>query len=225
LALCGGAGSTFVMAARHPDRVSCLVEVSPVTVPYEPETGLVERWLDRLMMGSPTIMTMWMGTMGLLLRRFPETAIRLQLSEPAESTLERADAAKLARRIMADPYRAAFATRVWATYTNRTRQRFPGTVNEMAQVAALSRLPLAEVTCPTLVVHGRAQVLSVRNVQAIRDAIPAAEVRSPERGIHRGLWLDDDWAEQQAYVLDWVRANARQGGAVAFRHEGAHPDA
>ena len=37
LALCAGAGSSFVMAARHPERVSCLVEVSPVTLAYVPD--------------------------------------------------------------------------------------------------------------------------------------------------------------------------------------------
>jgi hypothetical protein len=180
-----------------------------VTVAYLPDTGLIEGWLNRLMMGSPAAMTVWMGAMGVLLRRFPETAVRLFLAPP-ESTLDRAEAASLAHRIMTDPYRAAFATRVWATFTNHTHERFAGTVNEMAQVAAITGLPLAEVTCPTLVVSGLAQTLPAGNIEAIRDAIPSAEVRTPERGIHRGPWLDDDWAEQQRHVLGWVREQVGQ---------------
>ena len=222
LALCGGAGSSFVMAARHPERVSCLVEVSPVTVAYVPDTGLIEGWLNRLMMGSPAAMTVWMGAMGVLLRRFPETAVRLFLAPP-ESTLDRAEAASLAHRIMTDPYRAAFATRVWATFTNHTHERFAGTVNEMAQVAAITGLPLAEVTCPTLVVSGLAQTLPAGNIEAIRDAIPSAEVRTPERGIHRGPWLDDDWAEQQRHVLGWVREQVGQDRTTGVA-EGTPPD-
>jgi pimeloyl-ACP methyl ester carboxylesterase len=69
--------------------------------------------------------------------------------------------------------------------------------------------PLADITCPTLVVHGGAELLALRHAERAATTIPDAELRVIPDGRHHGLWINDDAAQPQSYVLDWIRQHAR----------------
>jgi len=124
-----------------------------------------------------------------------------------DSTLDRDAVAALAHRVMADPARAAFVTQVWATRTRRSQERLAGTRIDALQTGVLTDPPLAAITCPTMVVHGGAELLALRHAERAADVIPDAELRVIPDGCHHGLWVNDDAAEQQTHLLDWLTAH------------------
>jgi pimeloyl-ACP methyl ester carboxylesterase len=93
------------LAARHPDRVRCLVAVS---TPTDPDVG-VSPALLRVALSPPGI-AMILGRDRSLLRRSGEAAARRMIG--GDSTLDRDAVAALAHRVMADPARAGSVTQV-----------------------------------------------------------------------------------------------------------------
>lgn len=77
-----------------------------------------------------------------------------------DSTLGRDAVAALAHRVMADPARAGFVTQVWGTRTRRSRERLAGTRIDSLQTGVLADQPLADITGPTTIVHGGAELLA-----------------------------------------------------------------
>ena len=121
-----------------------------------------------------------------------------------EAVLDRPAIAALAQRIMSDPYRAAFVTRVWGSRAWRVAERLPGAQNDLAQNAALTELPLAAVACPTLIVQSPAPE-PARHAEHAATTIPGAELSWIPDGCLSGLWVNDDTREQQQAVLSWLQ--------------------
>jgi pimeloyl-ACP methyl ester carboxylesterase len=86
----------------------------------------------------------------------------------------------------------------------RTGERFEGQRNDNALMLGLRSLPLADVRCPTLLVSGTADPHRA-HAEFAAAAVRDAELRWFAGGGHRGLWLNDDWAEHRAYALRWLR--------------------
>ena len=198
LGFSGGGPPTYLLAARHPDRVSCLVEISSpsMTYPMPMNPVLMKAAFSR------AGLALSLGLVRFMVERFPEAATRNFLQD--EATLDRHAIAELARRIMSDPYRAAFVTRVWASRTRRVAGRLAGARNDLTQNAALTELPLADIACPTLIVQSPAPV-PAHHAEHAAATIPGAELHWIPDGCHIGLWVNDDTAEQQEYVLSWLR--------------------
>ena len=194
----GGGPPMYQLAARHPGRVSCLVEISSPSTTYE--TGmnplLMKAMFSRIGIGLS------LGLTRFIVKRFPESATRSFLQD--EAVLDRPAIAALAHRIMSDPYRAAFVTRVWGSRAWRVAERLPGARNDLAQNAALTELPLAAVACPTLIVQSPAPE-PARHAERAATTIPGAELRWLPDGCHIGLWVNDDTREQQQAVLSWLQ--------------------
>lgn len=67
-----------------------------------------------------------------------------------------------------------------------------------------SWLPLADIACPTLIVQSPASV-PAHHAEHAAATIPGAELHWIPDGCHIGLWVNDDTAEHQEYVLSWLR--------------------
>lgn len=199
---CAGGLVGYLLAARYPDRVSSVVAIS---TPTDPDVGM-SRALLRIGLTRPVV-ALILARDRRLLHGSAEAAARRIIGE--DSTLPADAVAALARRVMADPARAAFVTQVWATRTRRSQERLAGTRIDGLQVQVLDDPPLADITCPTLVVHGGAELLALRHAERAATSIPDAELRVIPDGCHHGLWINDDAAEQQLYVLEWIRQHAR----------------
>ncbi len=198
---CAGGLVGYLFAARHPDRVRCLVAIS---TPTDPDVGASPALL-RLALTRP-VMGLVLSRDRKLLRGSGEAAARRMIGD--DSTLPKDAVAALAHRVMADPPRAAFVTQVWATRARRSQERLAGTrIDALAADDVLTDPPLAVITCPAMVVHGGAELLALRHAERATTAIPDAELRVIPDGCHHGLWVNDDAAEQQAHLLDWLRTH------------------
>lgn len=87
---------------------------------------------------------------------------------------------------------------------------------------SLRSLPLADVGCPTLLVGGTADPHRA-HVEFAATMIPDAELRWIPGGGHRGLWLNDDFAEHQAYTLAWLHEHTREAPPASAPRHAAQP--
>ena len=166
IAASGGGPSTYELAARHRDRVSALVQIDAVATALKQTMNPVEL----AVMGNTVVLPFWTW----LLDHHPDTAVRAYLG--SESSIPREAFRKQASHVMRDPAQLAFVR-----YQYELLQRYPerraGTNNDYAQFAARTHLPLAAITCPTLIVHGAADTdVPPHHAQVAHAAIPHSEL-------------------------------------------------
>lgn len=219
LGFSGGGPPTFLLAARHPGRVCCLVEAGALSTAFPKVTGV-----NRLLWAigdNRGLLEAYMALLRTLVARRPRWGLEMGMAE--ETTQGRAEIAALARRIMADPCRRAFAKRVCAGVSmHRIGERWPGQRNDTALMLSLRSLPLADVGCPTLLVGGTADPHRA-HAEFAATVIPGAELRWISGGGHRGLWLSDDFAEHQAYTLAWLHEHTREAPPASMPEHAAQP--
>lgn len=197
-----GGPPAYLLAARHPERTRALVQADAMcTSTHLTRAARAMWWLADHRAGLQVQMA--------LLRRIstqnPARALAMVLAE--DSTLGKQAVAELAARVLDDPGRTPFALRVLGTSLRRTSERFEGQRADDALILTMDPMNLSGVGTPTLLIGGTADKHRGHIEYAAR-AIPHAEVRWIRNGTHRGLWLDDDCAEHQAYVLDWLMRQA-----------------
>lgn len=161
-------------AARHPDRARALLLACAVTQNYRPE---IPAWARALFL-SPT------GTwfQQLMLDRFPEASVQGLLRE--ESTYTAQERAREAKRIARDPRLLGVARQLVTTFTPYDLRR-PGLENDLVQLAAIGRLPLETIRCPTLIAHGTADGdVPFASAEAAQRRIPNAAFHRVEGGWH-----------------------------------------
>jgi pimeloyl-ACP methyl ester carboxylesterase len=193
----GGGPASYLLAARHPERVRCLVEVDSLCLPY-PKPGRLEMAL--------TYSPLSMRLLQILFDRFPAAVMRAMLA--SLSTLDEAGRAEQARRIAGDPDRVALMHAMLATMSRHAAQRQAGVRNDLTQFAAIDQLPLEAITCPTLIVHGAAdRDVTTQNATHAHSRIPTSELYWIPDGSHLALHVDDDAGTHQQHVLDYLIAH------------------
>ena len=96
------------------------------------------------------------------------------------------------------PYSRAMMRGMVATFRGRQR----GCANDVAEFARLAPLPLASITCPTLLVHGTADTdAEPTHAEHAAAGIPGAEVRWIDGGTHVGVVTEEATYRQ---ALDWL---------------------
>lgn len=179
--LSSGGPAGYVFAARHPDRVWALVAIDSVSGRHEmPETA------------GPVAEALFMGRLGQLLmtvigRKRPAWLLRQILGSTAYFN-KRQLRAHL-DFALGSPEAVDFI-RVFTSTLYPYKPRKPGTENDTALYSQLPDLPLEQVRCPTLVVHGThdADVKFYHGVFAY-ERIAGSERVWIEEGDHLGFWL------------------------------------
>jgi pimeloyl-ACP methyl ester carboxylesterase len=179
-----GGPSTYALAARHPERVSRLLEVAAACLPVS--ASWTNR-IERLMFSNRALVALQLW----LVDRFPERALRMMGSTGPATPEEVAT-------------RAAFMRAMLESATDWPRLQV-GNDNDEAQFAALAELPLGDITCPTLIIQGRGDRIAVPHAEHAHAAIDGSELMWIEGG-HPAFWLDLD-AQQRA--LSWLRDEPR----------------
>lgn len=180
----------YLFAARHPERVAALVAIAGVSGRYAARSG-----------GNRLAQAIFMSDIGLKLatrmtNRAPGRMVRAMLSSTAHYSDE-----ELQRQVdfaLTSPEALTFLRDFTAALVPY-RPRVPGNTNDIEQLRDLVGLPLAEVRCPTLVVHGThdSDVPFCHGVRAYEE-IAGAQRHWIEEGGHLAFWLGTGSAHAQA---------------------------
>jgi len=197
IAASAGGPSSYLLAARHPDRVSCLLEIDSVCLDYQPDVSFLE---EKLFLSKAGI---WL--LRFFLDHFPESTVKSFLK--TESTLDRHEITVRAREILQDEGKYAFLRFLMATMSEHFPERQDGVHNDLSQMAAITRLDLAPITCPALIIHGTADKdVPPRHGEYAKAAIAGAELYWIDGGSHIGFWAAAEAQRAQDYALSWLRA-------------------
>ncbi|WP_128918652.1 alpha/beta fold hydrolase [Bradyrhizobium nanningense] len=188
VAVSAGGPSALQFAARHPSRCHSLVLVSACTgqlqTPPEIKARLrLMRHLARLP-GLPRILK-WQA------ERNPQAGARRAIPDVAmrERTLRHPKAGPLLRTLQASVFAHLSA-------------RLPGTINDIAQFAALEQLPAGSISAPVLVVHGCADnVVPFSHAENVCRAVPQAKLLAIPDGRHVSLFTHLDLVRKEAEPL------------------------
>lgn len=209
VAVSSGGPPGYLLAARHPDRVWAMVGIAAVTGHHEaPDTA------------GPIAQALFTSRPGQLLmeqimKRRPAWMLR-QLFH-AESHMTKRQIDDNVEFALGAPGALGFL-RAFLDKMKPNPPRRPGTDNDTQQQGRLTRLPLADVRCPTLVVHGThdADVNFSDGVHA-HELIPGAERFWIEAGSHLGFWLSPHAGVAQAAARDFLDRHRATGEARRAR--------
>ena len=184
----GGGPAGYELAARHPDRVSRLVQVDGVCIPG-PLPGAVASVAARDTLARAQI---W------LLRHATRPTLAALLS--AVGSDPRAVASDRAAKLSATPGRTATLEATLRASLGAARRR-PGMKNDFT---VFTPAPLDRITCPTLIVHARSDKMAPpANAEYAHAHITDSELYWMD-GSHVAFALEAaDTAP--AYVVNWLR--------------------
>ena len=193
----GGGPPSYLLAARHPQRVSCLLEVSSVCMELKP--NVTQTLENKFLLSKAGI---WL--MRFFIDHFPECMVKNFLK--IESTSDRQEIAAMAREILKDESKLAFLKFFMATMSERLPERRDGLQNDTVQIGSITQLDLAPIACPTLIIHGRADNrVPPRHGEYARASIAHAELYWIRGGSHLGFWLAGEAYTAQDFAISWLR--------------------
>lgn len=173
-AVSGGGPTGIEFAARHPDRISALILEVAISGAYAPEVSAAAMSL----MSNPVVG--WLQR--LLLARFPKVVVSQMVK--LESTLSTQERAGVTNDIITSHDKLELMRRFMDSMPPFEALR-TGFENDMERFAAIERLPLESVRCPTLVSHGThdADVPFAHAEYSSRE-IETAQLHRVEKGWH-----------------------------------------
>ncbi|MGO9604945.1 MAG: alpha/beta fold hydrolase [Candidatus Binataceae bacterium] len=192
----GGGPATYNFAARHPDRTWAMVTECAISKRFGDDLNPLERMLLRSSVSGLTMPVFdWFAS------RFPETLARQIIR--LQGTLDPQAARAFASEVDADPAKSAFVNGLFQTM-NPLGARKAGLLNDLDQFERIDRLPLEEINCPALIIHGThdADVRFEHGEFAARS-IPHAEFLPVEGGTHV-LWITRRAEELRARRIEFL---------------------
>ena len=186
----GGGPASYELAARHPHRVSKLVEVDAVCIP-----GRVPRVASNLFAWD------WVVKLQLLfLRRAPRQTMAALMR--AGGTESRAVVSERAATLATIPGRVDALEAAMRTSLGAARRR-PGMRNDYT---VFPPAPLERITCPTLIVHARSdRPVPPANAEYAHSHIAGSELRWVD-GSHLAISLEAA-DTVPASIVNWLRGD------------------
>jgi pimeloyl-ACP methyl ester carboxylesterase len=196
----GGGPATYTFAARHSDRTWAMVTECAISKRFGDDLSPLQRMLLRAAVNGLTVPIFdWLAN------RFPDTLARQVIR--VEGTLDRRSARAFSSQVNADPAKAAFVTGLFQTL-NPLSLRKVGLLNDLDQFERIDRLPLEQVECPALVIHGTHDSdVGFEHGEFAARSIRGAEFVAVEGGTHL-LWVARQAEELQARRLNFLRRHA-----------------
>src|SRR5208282_3561757 len=192
----GGGPATYNFAARHPDRTWAMVTECAISKRFGDDLTPVQRMLLRGSVSGLTVPIFdWFAS------RFPETLAR-QIIRP-RGMLDREAARAFACEVDADPAKSAFIYGLFQTM-NPLRRRKTGLLNDLDQFEQIDRLPLEEIECPALIIHGTHDSdVRFEHGEFAARSIPHAEFVPVEGGTHV-LWITRQAEELRTRRIEFL---------------------
>jgi pimeloyl-ACP methyl ester carboxylesterase len=191
-----GGPPAYMFAIRHPDRVRALVAIDSVSGFYDmPETaGAIAQAIFTTQFGQK------------LLKKIGESKPEMFLQEifQSEAYFTKAQQKAHIEYVLGSPVAVEFMRAFMATM-NPYNARKPGTDNDMVQYSKLTHLPVEQIKCPSLIVHGThdADVKFYDGVYAY-EHIPHCERFWIEEGSHLGFWLCPNSVKAQKTAVNFL---------------------
>lgn len=197
-----GGPFAYSFAIRHPDRIWALITADSISGYYDlPETaGPVTQMIFLSDAGQKLLQKMTMAK--------PDAFIKEIFKSEAYYTKNEIN--RHLEFVLKDPYAYRFVTAFMNTmYPYNTRRA--GTENDIEITRDLIHLPVEEIKCPTLVIHGThdADVKFYDGVYAY-EHIRNAERIWIEEGSHLCFWINPKSKEAQEYAIDFLKRNMPQ---------------
>ncbi|MFW5836375.1 MAG: alpha/beta fold hydrolase [Desulfovibrionaceae bacterium] len=192
-------GAVYELAGRHPDRVSALIPVDCVSMAYTPPVSDLEQKIFVSPLGLK--LTVLLGDY------LTKSAVQGMVA--TESTLSREQVAERVRHITSDPLKLAYFKAMMHAIGDHGARRVAGARNDVDRLGAITALPLSDIRCPTLVIHGDADNdVPPEHAKLAFEAIPEAEMLWIEEGSHFAFWLADGAQQAREKAVAWLREKA-----------------
>ena len=194
LAWSGGGPSAYVLAVKHPERVSALVTASAVSQNFNPHIAASEKLMMNTHMGN------WI--LNALADHAPKSTIQSLLK--AEGDLSHKELKALTNAAITDEYQRAVALAVIRAGADHAH-RGAGIDHDYENFATITSLGLESISVPTLVVWGDAdEDVPPAHSEFAAATIPGARSHVLARGTHVALWIHPDTTDAQRLLIDFV---------------------
>jgi pimeloyl-ACP methyl ester carboxylesterase len=187
-----GGPVAYTLAARHPERVVALVAISSLSGPHPlMETGSGSRVRDVIFLSTPG-----QKLVQFAMERLPRAFLSGTLAQVGY--LPKPERKAYVNHVLNSPQALAYIKGITGMMDPYS-QRAQGVRNDFQQGAAMSPLPFANITCPTLIVHGtRDAVVELYDGVRAHEHIKGAERHWIEGGDHLAFWLSPQAPTAQA---------------------------
>ena len=193
----GGGPCGYLLAARHPDRVTALAAFAAVSMRYEsPHEGLAERLVMETRPGN------WL--LGQLIAHAPGLTISSTLG--AEGDVTKAERRELTDAALRDGAQREVVLGMARAVADHARRR-TGIDNDREQFGLIESLELERIAAPTLLVHGDADTdVPLAHSEHAAVAIAGSELLVQPRGTHLSLYVHPGAADAQRRVVELFRS-------------------
>jgi pimeloyl-ACP methyl ester carboxylesterase len=194
----GGGPAAYQMAQRHPHKAKALLVFDGISRNYTKadDINAFEEWMYLSKPGQ------WL--IGFLFKHFPASMVKTFLQ--TESSLEEHEIGQRVKEILDDKNKFAFFDGMFRTMSTRFAERKAGAENDIALGAAIDKLPLDKITCPTLIVHGDADKdVPPRDAEYAHQSIAGSRLLWIDQASHVGFLTAVDAYKVQKYALDWLK--------------------
>lgn len=191
----GGGPSAYRLSARHPERVSSLIQVAACSSRWvAPKPSRSDEFLFGTTIGN------W--TVRLLARYAPTQLIGGALA--GEGSLRGAELKALTESVMnnSDQREAVLAVARTLSWSGR---RTAGWDNDVTNYGAIDSLELEQVSCPVLLIHGDADTDAVPEYSyTAHKALPDSTLIIMERGTHLAFYAHPEAPRVQEQARRWL---------------------
>lgn len=208
ISLSAGGPPAYQFAIRHPDRIWALVAIDSVSGSYHPPE-----------MAGPLTEAIIMSSFGqkivnMLVKRLPKILIAEVFRGIGYYSKEQRK--RQIEYVLNEPEAFTFLKALLGTM-NPYAERKEGNLNDMNGFSKLTHLPLEQVRCPSLIIHGThdADVKFSDGVYAY-EHIPGAQRYWIDEGDHLGFWLSPHSKEVQVSARTFLEKYAACAGQTSL---------
>jgi pimeloyl-ACP methyl ester carboxylesterase len=195
----GGGPSAYRLAVRHPNRVTCLVQVAAVSGRWTaPQYSPSDAFLFGTRVGN------WM--VRLLSRLAPAQIVGGALA--GEGSVRGDDLQALTRSVMAAPDQRRAVLEVARTMSWSGPRR-AGWDNDVANYRAIDSLELDRIWCPVLLIHGDADTDAIPQYSLdAHNTIPDSTLVVMKDGTHLAFYAHPNAPQVQRRARQWFADHA-----------------
>lgn len=194
----GGGPAAYQIAQRHPEKTKALLVIDGISMNYTKGQD-ISKTEEFVYLSKPG---QWL--MGFFFKHFPASVVKGFLQ--TESTLEKHELGERVKEIVQDEAKFEIIAAMFTTMTRRFPERKEGAANDIAMGAAIDKLPLDNIQCPTLIIHAdKDNDVPPRDAEYAHTSIPGSQLLWIHQGSHIGFWTAPDAPKVQKYALQWLK--------------------